>query len=179
VGIDPASSDAELELVTLAGIQALLGLSSDARWRTRYARAHLRYLFSSCPASAAETLIGDKEQNYFGAGLETAITETDAGIALPATRASPRGSARTYSNRCAGSRRYGPGRVSGLVFCRVICMYVIFSRGADCPADCPQVLVPFLGFTGHCGKERMGERRLSDVPIQGAIAADLVIACRG
>jgi hypothetical protein len=42
VGINPKLSDAEL--VTLAVVQALLGFTSEARWR-RHARAHLRHLF--------------------------------------------------------------------------------------------------------------------------------------
>jgi hypothetical protein len=46
VGIDPKPSDAEL--VTLAFMQALLGLASEARW-LRHARAHLRHLFPYLP----------------------------------------------------------------------------------------------------------------------------------
>jgi hypothetical protein len=69
----------------------------------------------------------------------------------------------------------GPGRVSGLVFCRVIGMYVIFFHAAPTVHRC---WCPFWLYR-PCGKERMGERGLSDVPIPGAIAADLVIACRG
>lgn len=46
VGIAPQLSDAEL--VTLAMMQAMLGLTSEARW-LRHAHAHLRYLFPYLP----------------------------------------------------------------------------------------------------------------------------------
>ena len=46
VGIAPRISDAEL--ITLAVMQALLGLTSEARW-LRYARTHLRHLFPYLP----------------------------------------------------------------------------------------------------------------------------------
>jgi hypothetical protein len=46
VGIDPELSDAEL--VTLAVMQALSGVTSEARW-LRYARVHLRHLFPYLP----------------------------------------------------------------------------------------------------------------------------------
>lgn len=45
-GICPQLSDAEL--VTLAVMQALLGLTSEARWG-RYAHNHLRHLFPYLP----------------------------------------------------------------------------------------------------------------------------------
>jgi hypothetical protein len=52
VGIDPKLSDAEL--VTLAVMQALLGLTSEARW-LRYARAHCGTCSPTCPSSPATT----------------------------------------------------------------------------------------------------------------------------
>jgi hypothetical protein len=46
VGIAPQFSD--VELVTLAMMQAMLGFTSEARW-LRHARAHLRHLFPCLP----------------------------------------------------------------------------------------------------------------------------------
>ncbi|HEX2296999.1 MAG TPA: IS982 family transposase [Pseudonocardiaceae bacterium] len=49
VGITPKITDAEL--VTLAVMQALLGLTSEARW-LRYARSHLGHLFCYLPGQS-------------------------------------------------------------------------------------------------------------------------------
>jgi hypothetical protein len=52
VGIAPGICDAEV--VTLPVLQALLGYTSEARWR-RFARAHLRHLFGTCRNNRAIT----------------------------------------------------------------------------------------------------------------------------
>ena len=52
VGIAPRICDAEV--VTLAVLQALLGFTREACW-VRYAAAHLRHLFPTCPSSRGAT----------------------------------------------------------------------------------------------------------------------------
>ncbi len=79
--------------------------------------------------------------------------------------------------RCLGSRG-GAGCGGGsadFVSCSGIVSYSSCLFAFSAGGDCPQVVVPLFGVGGENGEMGMGEHREGDMPVPGAVEADLVV----